>query len=117
MRGAMILQVNFEILSRQHRGFATVRARYRKSATFGVMGSERVENEFLVTVTTGDESLGALSQLVLAEVSPLHFHPAFILAIQRLVTARACVFLHKSRDFSERLETINQFRTRKVTKL
>jgi len=54
MCGAMILQVNLEILSGKHRGFATMRTCNRESTAFRVMSAERIENEFFVTVTTGD---------------------------------------------------------------
>lgn len=93
MRGAMILQVNLEILSGQHRGFATMRTCYWEPTAFRVVSAERIENEFFITVTAGDQSLGALSQLVLAEMSPLHLHAALVFAIKRLVTACPRVFL------------------------
>lgn len=50
----MLLQMHLEILPGQHRGFATMRTCNRESATFRVMSAERIENEFFVTVTTGD---------------------------------------------------------------
>lgn len=93
MRGAMILQVYLEILPGQHRGLATVRARDWESAAFRVMRAERVENELFITVTAGDQPLGALPEFMLAEVSPLHLHPALVLAIQRLIAACTRVFL------------------------
>lgn len=109
MRGTMIFQVHLEILSGQYRGLATMRTRNRKSAAFRMMSAERIEDKFFVTITTSDQPLGAFAQLVLTDVSPLHLHAAFILAIQRLVAACSRVLLQKYIsivDFSLRCEII-----------
>lgn len=93
----MILQMNLEILSRQYRGFTTMWACNWESTAFRVMSTERIENEFFVTITARDQPLCALAQFVLTEMSPLHLHPALVLTVQRLVPASTRMFLQHIR--------------------
>lgn len=96
MRGAMVFQVDFQVLPRQDGGFTAVRTGDWKAAALGVVGTERVKNKLFVAVTAGHQPLRALAQLVLAEMPPLHLHAAFVLAVERLVATRARVFLRKT---------------------
>lgn len=70
----------------------------RKTATLGVMGTERVKNKLFVAVATGHQSFCALAQLVLAEMPSLHLHAAFVLTVKGLVAACARVFLQRNKS-------------------
>jgi hypothetical protein len=96
MRRAVVLEVHLEVLPGQDRRLAAVGTGDGEAAALGVMGREGVEDELLVAVATGHEPLGALAQLVLAEVTTLHLHAALVLAVEGLVAARADVLLKES---------------------
>lgn len=97
MGGAVLLEVHLEVLAGQHGGLAAVGTGDGEAAALGVVGRQRVEDELLVAVAAGHQPLGALSELVLAQVATLHLHAALVLAVQGLVAARANVFLQVSK--------------------
>lgn len=95
--GTVILEMNLEIFPREYRGLAAMRTRDRESTALGVMRAQRVEDEFLVAVTTRHQPLRALTQLVLPQVSPLNLHAALVLAVERLIPTRTGVFLDEKK--------------------
>lgn len=93
--GAVILEMNLQVLPGQNGRLAAMRTRHGEASALGVMRAEGVEDELLAAVATCHQPFGALAELMLAEVSPLHLHAALVLAVQRLVAARSSVFLQK----------------------
>lgn len=89
--------MDLEVLARQHGGLAAVRAGDGEAAALGVMRREGVENELLGAVAAGHQPLGALAELVLAQVATLHLHAALVLAVEGLVAAGTHVLLQIER--------------------
>lgn len=85
--------MNLKVLSRQNGSLAAMRTSDGKTTALGVVGTQSIEYKLLVAVATSNQPLGALSQFVLTEMSPLYFHAAFVLAVEGFVATGTAVLL------------------------